>query len=90
MADKKDPADQRTVAHMVLAADATGVVLDAIAQHAGFKLTRTQAHKENRCVKCAESIEGRIYSADGRKEWQNSALCELCFDDLFEDTEEAT
>jgi hypothetical protein len=40
------------------------------------------------CVFCGEPVADRIYSEAGQGEYQLSGSCEICFDKLFEGTEE--
>ena len=45
--------------------------------------------KENRekglCISCKEPAVANCYSAEGKREYKISGLCEKCYDDLFND-----
>jgi hypothetical protein len=45
-------------------------------------ITLTRALQEGICVRCKKPVLERCYSEAGRKEFQISGLCELCFDKL--------
>jgi len=48
------------------------------------ELTLEEAHKCGICIECKQPALSRCYSTEGRKEYGITALCELCFDQLFE------
>lgn len=50
----------------------------------------SEAHENEKCIYCNQNIDGRIYSETGLKEYEISGICEICFDKLFEETEEDT
>lgn len=41
-----------------------------------------EAKAEGRCVQCGEPALEKCYSAAGRREYEISGLCEVCFDTL--------
>lgn len=49
--------------------------------------TVSEARQEGVCIECWEPALPKCYSEAGRKEYQISGLCELCFDAMFEDAE---
>ena len=52
----------------------------------GGSLTRDSALALGVCVSCQEKAEPRCTTELGKKEYQQSALCEVCFDKWTEDT----
>lgn len=48
-------------------------------------MTRAEAHEKGICVDCKKNVEGRVYSEAGRREYQISGMCELCFDELMKE-----
>jgi hypothetical protein len=46
----------------------------------GFQLTREDAWGRGICIKCKKPPQ--FYSVAGRKEYNITALCEYCFDDI--------
>ena len=60
-----------------------------------FLYTADEARAQGICVKCKEKIfyspgrsaerEGHIYSVPGQNEYLISALCEYCYDKMFEE-----
>jgi thymidine kinase len=63
-----------------------------------FLYTADEARAQGICVKCKEKIfyspgrsaerEGHIYSVPGQNEYRITAMCEYCYDKMFEDTVE--
>jgi hypothetical protein len=47
-----------------------------------YGITRTQALQEGICVRCKKPALKNCQTEAGRKEFQISGLCELCFDKL--------
>lgn len=53
------------------------------AERSVFQMTRREAWKKNVCIDCKETISiANIYSAAGAKEYNISAMCEMCFDKI--------
>lgn len=61
----------------------------------GFGMTRQEAQKQEICVQCKKPIhypgiagdQGAIYTEAGLREYRMSAMCESCFDSMFEEEE---
>lgn len=65
-----------------------------------YGMTREDAHTRGICIRCQEpalvmAADGTskynpelFYSPAGRTEWSISAMCELCFDSLFDEEEQ--
>jgi hypothetical protein len=62
-----------------------------------FGMTPYEAHQKGICVDCKSPIRyeigedasgesGQIYSDMGRAEYRKTALCETCFDSLFDES----
>ena len=60
-------------------------LLDALAKDLDFKHTRNEALERHVCVKCGNNPDSTFYSDAGRKEYAMSALCEPCFDEIFQE-----
>lgn len=60
------------------------IVLALAADLAEYHRTVLRAHEKGICVACGEFAAPRIYSPEGRAEYQISGMCEVCFDDMFE------
>lgn len=74
-------------------------MLDIVSQVAKqtFGVTLQDAHAEGICIRCREpalvmAADGTskynpelFYSPAGKKEWHISAMCEKCFDSIFEE-----
>lgn len=43
---------------------------------------------QGKCIQCKELALPKCYSGEGRKEYSISGLCEVCFDSLFNITDE--
>lgn len=41
-----------------------------------------EAHDKGVCIFCGKPIDDRIFSETGLKEYEISAVCEICFDEL--------
>lgn len=60
-----------------------------------FGMTRTAAREGGVCISCHEKVfnedgtinSSLIHSAAGLQEYRMSAMCEKCFDKMFEDEE---
>lgn len=60
-----------------------------------FNLTPSEALQQGICISCKKPIfysadgkaekEGHIYSCAGQNEYRITALCEYCFDKVFDD-----
>ena len=48
-----------------------------------FSMTRSEAKAAHVCVRCKQAPGARTYSTAGEHEYQISALCELCFDEIM-------
>lgn len=48
-----------------------------------YGMSLTEAHKQGICIKCKTPALERCYSDAGRREYDISGLCELCFDEEF-------
>ena len=44
--------------------------------------TKSQVQELGICIECGEQALPNCYSAAGRREYQISGLCELCFDGI--------
>ena len=51
-------------------------------------ITQTEAWGKGICVECKQPALPKCYSEAGRKEYNISAMCEVCFDALFAEPEE--
>jgi hypothetical protein len=49
-------------------------------------MTTAEAHAKGICINCQKPP--RFKTEMGRREYRISGMCEYCFDDLFEETEE--
>ncbi len=47
-----------------------------------FGSTKAEVLKEGICISCREEALPKCYSEAGRREYQISGLCELCFDEI--------
>ena len=47
-----------------------------------YDMTTTEAQEKGICVKCKRRAPERCYSDAGRREYQISGLCEICFDNI--------
>ena len=45
-----------------------------------FGKTKAEAVQSGKCIDCGEEALPKCYSDAGRKEFQISGLCEVCFD----------
>lgn len=61
------------------------ISLDAVA-NAVFGMTIEEAHMKGVCIDCKEPAMPHCHSSDGILEYENSGLCEECFDEIMEDT----
>jgi len=49
-----------------------------------FGMTKAEAMEKGICIECRNpATENRFYSEAGRKEYQISGMCEICFDACF-------
>ena len=65
-----------------------------------FNLTPSEAFQQGICISCKKPVfysadgkaerEGHIYSVAGQHEYRITALCEYCFDKVFEAPEDYT
>jgi len=64
-------------------------LLDALAQRAGFAMTRAEAWKTHRCVRCGGPAPKHTseHLLDHR-EWLITALCGKCFDAITSEPDE--
>lgn len=65
-----------------------------------YGMTRQEAHEKGICIRCQQEVlvlaadgspkwnEKIFYSPAGKKEWDISAMCEKCFDSLFDEEEQ--
>ena len=51
---------------------------------AAFGKTKKEVLKKGTCISCREQALPKCYSEAGRREYQISGLCELCFDEICE------
>jgi len=49
--------------------------------------TTKEAVSSKRCIQCGELALPRCYSDAGRREFQISGLCEICFDEITKEVE---
>lgn len=47
-----------------------------------FGMSPTEARNKGICIQCGQPARPRCYSAAGWREYQISALCEQCFDEI--------
>ena len=47
-----------------------------------YGMTAAEAKEKGICVKCKHPAPKRCYSDAGRREYQISGLCEICFDNI--------
>jgi hypothetical protein len=50
-----------------------------------FKITKSEAQAQGICVNCRQPALARCYSDAGRREYGITAMCEMCFDEMFGD-----
>lgn len=55
---------------------------------AKFRQEAATARAQGKCVICGEDAAPKIYSEAGRREYQISGSCEVCFDEMFAEPEE--
>ena len=53
-----------------------------------YGISRTEALDAGICVECKMPVNSRCYSDAGRREYKISALCEVCFDKMFEEPQD--
>lgn len=65
-----------------------------------YGMTRQEAHEKGICIRCQQEVlvmaaDGTskynpelFYSLAGKDEWYISAMCESCFDTLFDEEEQ--
>lgn len=58
---------------------------DRLGEAAGYKLTRDEAWAQGLCVACGKEAIPKCYSQAGMREYRLSALCEVCFDTMWEE-----
>uniref|UniRef100_A0A6M3KYN1 Uncharacterized protein n=1 Tax=viral metagenome TaxID=1070528 RepID=A0A6M3KYN1_9ZZZZ len=51
--------------------------------------TTAQATQTDLCIQCKEPALDKCYSDAGRSEYRISGLCEQCFDNIFEEEDNA-
>ncbi len=51
-------------------------------------ITTKEAWGKGICIECKEPAEPKCHTVAGRGEYRISAMCEECFDKLFEDEDE--
>lgn len=49
---------------------------------ATFDITKAEAHMKGICIDCKEPAMPNCYSSDGIAEYENSGLCEKCFEGI--------
>ncbi len=59
-----------------------------ITAKSAFGMTREEAQAKKVCVNCKLPVEGRIHTPAGHREYHITAMCEVCWDDLFGDEDE--
>lgn len=45
-----------------------------------YGMTKDEAVSKGICIQCKNPVEGRIHSEMGKREYNISGLCEICFD----------
>ena len=55
---------------------------DSLAQEI-FGVSLSAAKSEGICLSCKEPAIAKCYSDAGRREFQISGICEICFDNMF-------
>jgi hypothetical protein len=48
-----------------------------------FGITRSEVAEMGICICCKLAIAARCYSESGLIEYQNSGMCEVCFDERY-------
>jgi hypothetical protein len=68
--------------------EAIGLAVNAVAVKL-YGMTRTEAWNKGRCIRCKGKInEGRIKTEAGSKEYNRSAVCEICFNEIVDNITE--
>jgi hypothetical protein len=55
---------------------------------AAFGMTREEAQEQGICIHCKQVALGRIHTPAGHREYHITAMCEVCWDELFGDDDE--
>lgn len=58
---------------------------EELAKKAFKGMSPQQAWEKDICIKCKQPAIPNCYSFEGLKEYRISALCEKCFDNMFEE-----
>lgn len=53
-----------------------------------YGVTKSEAISKGICIACKLPAKPRIYSDAGRREYQISGLCEVCFDEITKPRDE--
>ena len=55
-----------------------------------YGITTSEAQASGNCIQCKMPAIPRCYSEAGRREYQISGLCEICFDNNFGDSDKVS